>query len=287
MQNRIDYKKLNIEVYEDTAERCRTKARLRESIASSTREQKFTGEAEKVVVENRNIFAESAKIIVSQKRTLEAAKAYAGTKVAVLNFASASHPGGGVTTGAGAQEESICRCSTLHPCLKAPQMEKLFYEPHWYQKNALHNDDCIYTPGVTVIKTDTSSPELLDESDWYNVDVITCAAPNLRNFERKKDLLVDKYGSGSITDEGLKQLHIKRLRRILDIAILNKVESIILGAFGCGAFMNDPRIVAEATAEALKDYLHAFKNIEFAIFCRPGFEQNYKEFCKLKNINQL
>lgn len=284
MQNKIDYKKLNIEVYEDTAERCRTNARLRNSIERSIHEQKFTGERENVVVESHEIFAERANIIVSQKRTLEAAKAYANTKIAVLNFASASHPCGGVTTGAGAQEESICRCSTLHPCLLAPKMEKLFYEPHWHQKNALHDDDCIYTPGVTVIKTDTSAPELLDESDWYNVDVITCAAPNLRNFERKKELLVDKYGCGSITDEGLKQLHIKRLRRILDIAILNNAESIILGAFGCGAFMNDPRIVADATAEAIKDYLHAFKNIEFAVFCRPGFEQNYKEFCKLREI---
>ena len=284
MQNRIDYKKLNIEVYEDTAERCRTNARLRESIERSIREQKFTGERENIIVKNRKIFTERANIIVSQKRTLEAAKAYANTKVAVLNFASASHPGGGVTTGVGAQEESICRCSTLHPCLLAPKMEKQFYEPHWHQKNALHDDDCIYTPGVTVIKTDTSAPELLDESDWYNVDVITCAAPNLRNFERKKELLVDKYGCGSITDEGLKQLHIKRLRRILDIAISNKVESIILGAFGCGAFMNDPRIVADATAEAIKDYRHAFKNIEFAVFCRPGFEQNYKEFCKLREV---
>ena len=284
MQNKIDYKKLNIEVYEDTAERCRTNARLRNSIERSIHEQKFTGERENVVVESREIFAERANIIVSQKRTLEAAKAYANTKVAVLNFASASHPGGGVTTGAGAQEESICRCSTLHPCLLAPKMEKQFYEPHWHQKNALHDDDCIYTPGVTVIKTDTSAPELLDESDWYNVDVITCAAPNLRNFERQKGLLVDKYGCGSITDKGLKQLHIKRLRRILDIAISNKVESIILGAFGCGAFMNDPRIVADATAEAIKDYLHALKNIEFAVFCRPGFEQNYKEFCKLREV---
>ncbi|OWV21710.1 TIGR02452 family protein [Fibrobacter sp. UWB2] len=284
MQNRIDYKKLNIEVYEDTAERCRTNARLRESIERSIREQKFTGERENIIVKNRKIFTERANIIVSQKRTLEAAKAYANTKVAVLNFASASHPGGGVTTGAGAQEESICRCSTLHQCFLAPKMEKQFYEPHWHQKNALHDDDCIYTPGVTVIKTDTSAPELLDESDWYNVDVITCAAPNLRNFERQKGLLVDKYGCGSITDKGLKQLHIKRLRRILDIAISNKVESIILGAFGCGAFMNDPRIVADATAEAIKDYLHAFKNIEFAVFCRPGFEQNYKEFSKLREI---
>ena len=284
MPNKINYKKLNIATYEDTAERCRTHKRLRDSIAHSTQHQKFTGEGESVIVDNRNIFAEKAKITVSQKRTLEAAQTYTSSKVAVLNFASASHPGGGVTTGAGAQEESICRCSTLHFCLTDPKMEKLFYEPHWHQKKSLHNDDCIYTPEVTVFKTDTSAPQMLDEANWYNVDVITCAAPNLGNFECRNGSLIDKYSKESISDEGLKQLHVKRLHRILDIAILNKVENIVLGAFGCGAFMNDPRIVAEATAETIKDYLHAFKNIEFAVFCRPGFEQNYKEFCKLRDI---
>lgn len=284
MQNRIDYKQLNIAVYEDTAKRCRTHERLRDSIAQSKRRQKFTGEAENVAVNNRSIFAERAKITVSQKRSLEAAQAYTGSKVAVLNFASASHPGGGVTTGAGAQEESICRCSTLHFCLLSPEMDKLFYDPHWRQKNALHNDDGIYTPGVTVFKTDTSAPELLNESDWYDVDVITCAAPNLRHFEYKNGQLVDKFSNQSITNEGLKQLHIKRLRRILDIAILNGVENIVLGAFGCGAFKNDPKIVADATTEVIRDYLYAFKNIEFAIFCRPGFEQNYREFCKLRYL---
>ncbi|MDD5941787.1 MAG: TIGR02452 family protein [Fibrobacter sp.] len=175
-------------------------------------------------------------------------------------------PGRGVTTGAGAQEESLCRCSTLYSCLTDQKMRELFYEPHRRNKTALHTDDCIYTPGVTVFKTDVSAPELLGEMDWYSVDVITCAAPNLR------------YGDVSITDEELKQLHIKRLRRILDIAILNKVENIVLGAFGCGAFMNDPKVVAAASAEVIKDYLFAFKTIEFAVFCRPGFEQNYREF---------
>ena len=61
-------------------------------------------------------------------------------------------------------------------------------------------------------------------------------------------------------------------------AVLNKVENIVLGAFGCGAFMNDPKVVAAASAEVIKDYLFAFKTIEFAVFCRPGFEQNYREF---------
>ena len=171
MQNRIDYRGLNITVFNDTAERCRTNARLRESIAQSRRAQKFTGEREGVAVESRNIHAERAKVVVSQKRTFEAAQAYAGTRVAVLNFASASSPGGGVTTGAGAQEESLCRCSTLYNCLTDKKMWDLFYEPHRIHRTALHTDDCIYTPGVTVFKTDVSAPEPLDEKDWYSVTI--------------------------------------------------------------------------------------------------------------------
>ena len=110
-----------------------------------------------------------------------------------------------------------------------------------------------------------------DESDWYDVDVITCAAPNLR------------FGDVVISNDALKQLHKKRLRRILDIAISNGVENIVLGAFGCGAFKNDPKIVSDAAAETLEDYLFAFKTIEFAVFCRPGFERNYREFCRLQD----
>ena len=251
---------MNVTEFNDTAERCRTNARLRESIAQSRRAQKFMGEREGVAIDSRNIHAERAKVIVSQKRTFEAAQAYAGTRVAVLNFASASHPGGGVTTGAGAQEECLCRCSTLYSCLTDQKMWELFYEPHRRNRTALHTDDCIYTPGVTVFKTDVSAPELLGETDWYNVDVITCAAPNLR------------YGDVSITDEALKQLHIKRLRRILDIAILNKVENIVLGAFGCGAFMNDPKVVAELFKAWIDAHPGQFEKVVFAIAGGPSLD---------------
>jgi uncharacterized protein (TIGR02452 family) len=252
---KINYRQLNITVFQDTAEHCRTNARLRESIAQSRQAQKFTGECESVTVENRNIYAEQAKVIVSQKRTFEAAQAYAGTRVAALNFASASCPGGGVTTGAGAQEESLCRCSTLYDCLNDQKMWELFYEPHRRQRNSLHTDDCIYTPGVTVFKTDVSAPELLSETDWYNVDIITCAAPNLG------------YSDVTISDEALKQLHIKRLRRILDIAICNKVENIVLGAFGCGAFHLQPELVSTLFKETLEEteFKGKFHTIAFAL----------------------
>ena len=64
------------------------------------------------------------KFIVSPKRSFEAAKGYPGKKVTVLNFAN-NHSVGGSPFSAGAQEESLCRCSTLYPCLQA--MKDSFY----------------------------------------------------------------------------------------------------------------------------------------------------------------
>ncbi len=70
---------------------------------------------------------DETKIAVSKNRSLEVASSYAraGKKVAVLNFASATNPGGGVKHGSSAQEEALCRCSTLYPCLEQGNLEHL------------------------------------------------------------------------------------------------------------------------------------------------------------------
>lgn len=53
---------------------------------------------------------------------------------------------------------------------------------------------------------------------------------------------------------------------------------MILGAFGCGAFSNNPEVVALANKNVLKDYLYAFENIEFAVYCSPRDDRNYRIF---------
>ena len=82
-------------------------------------------------------FSDEAKVVVSTKRTFEAASGYAGQKVAVHSFASPYKPGGGVLRGAGAQEECLCRCSGLYFCLSVPELEKGFYSPHRKAKNPI------------------------------------------------------------------------------------------------------------------------------------------------------
>lgn len=81
-----------------------------------------------------------------------------------------------------------------------------------------------------------------------------------------------------ITDKEVLQLHEKRLRRILDVALSEGNQVVILGAFGCGAFANNPMIVARAAKNVVEDYRYAFKVIEFAVYCSPRDMENYKIF---------
>ena len=248
----------NVEIFEDTKRLCEKNEKLKASVAESVKNQKLILESEKLPVVDKKHFSDEAKVVVSTKRTFEAASGYAGQKVAVHSFASPYKPGGGVLRGAGAQEECLCRCSGLYFCLSVPELEKGFYSPHRKAKNPIGTADIIYTPAVTVFKTDTAKPQLMDEAAWYDVDVITCAAPDLRVKKSFHDIRNNVTPIVKITDKELLEIHKKRLSRILDVAVLNDAEVVILGAFGCGAYQNKPEVVARAAKEVIADYTNKF-----------------------------
>ena len=229
-------------------------------------------------------YSAQADVLVSTKRTYEAASYYRDKRVCVHNFASATNPGGGVTKGSSAQEECLCRCSTLYFSLNSSDMWSGFYSPHRTTKNPIHNDDCIYTPMVTVFKTDTVEPKLMSEKDWYTVNVITCAAPNLRLMPSNAMNTGDGMRSAKLSDNELYELHVKRLSRIMDVAVAGGNEVIILGAFGCGAFENNPEVVASASKEVVSKYMNCFEIIEYAIYCSPRDEENYKIFKRILEV---
>ena len=279
----------NVTVFQDTEQRCKANQRLKEAIAKSIVEQKLILEWQDIdealpgKVLEKNRYQKAAEVVVSKKRSFEAASAYRGKRVCVHNFASATNPGGGVTKGSNAQEECLCRCSTLYFCLNTEKPWQAFYGPHRAAQDPIHNDDCIYTPGVIVLKTDEAVPQIMSEKDWYEVSVITCAAPNLRENPSNQMNSGDGQNAVKLSYEEQVVLHEKRLRRILDVAVAAGEEVLILGAFGCGAFQNDPQAVAEAARNIMADYLHAFEIIEFAIYCSPRDEQNYGYFERAMN----
>lgn len=277
----IDRRAKNTEIFKDTERRYKTEPILIEAVKRSRASQQFIA-ANDSVKPPKNNGARQAKVIVSEKRSLEAAEGYAkqGKRVCVHNFASATNPGGGVVNGALAQEECICRCTTLYPCLDSMEMWSSFYSPHRKANNPLYNDDCIYTPDVYVIKSDISFPEPLEESERYKVDIITCAAPNLRI--KPSNMMNPGAGRSParITNTQLESLLTSRVKRIFEIAAAKGEDVLILGAFGCGAFHNPPQVAAKVFHDVMKDYLSFFEVIEYAVYHRADEAANYQEFVK-------
>lgn len=273
-----------IKIFENTVWMCETNHKLKDKIKNSMACNKVISEKNvDAILQNLTHERETGKeaeIIVSKKRSFEAASAYRGKHISVLNFASATNPGGGVTKGASAQEECLCRISTLYKCISASEITEAFHKKHRYalktgKMNSFYNDDCIQTCDVTVFKSDTAKPVLLSEKDWFDVDVISCAAPNLRYM-----LQYDKNWKKTVTDKKLFDIYKKRINQVLDIASRAKSDVIILGAFGCGAFANPPELVAKAMHAAIDEHKYDFETIELAIYCSSRDTSNYEVFAK-------
>ncbi|WP_326553386.1 TIGR02452 family protein [Micromonospora sp. NBC_01813] len=183
---------------------------------------------------------------VTHESTLLAARRL-GPGAAALVFASAKNPGGGFLGGAQAQEESIARSSALYACLRAAPE---FYAFHRAQRDLRYSDRLVYSPDVPVFRDDHGN--LLDQP--YTTSLLTTAAPNLGAIVRSQP---DHAGD-------VPAVLARRARRILEVAAAHGHRGLVLGAWGCGVFRNDPAIVADAFAQALNAVQH-FDHVVFAI----------------------
>ena len=190
-------------------------------------------------------------------------------RTAVLNFANAYHPGGGVKYGDMAQEECLCRSSNLYSALTQPYLLRNYYK--WNSKNTgdMGTDAVIWSPDVTVFKTDDPVPVEMGREEWFQVDVLTCAAPYF-----------DKNRKHPVTPEKLRDVFNHRIRNILEVAMANDTDLLVLGAFGCGAFNNPPELVADVFRELLleKGYFRFFRKIVFAIKKNDSANTNLETF---------
>ena len=230
-------------------------------------------------------YDDPAIIKVTNRDTFTAAKEYANIInstnegfVGVLNFASSTNPGGGVTKGSTAQEECLCRCSNLYLTLYQEKCIREYYNINKKYMSNLGSDAIIYSRNVYVFKD--KDYNMLPVEDRFYVDVLTCAAPNLRENPRNQYNTDASEEKLTLTDEELYNIHVKRARNILNVAIKNEDDYLILGAFGCGAFRNNPEIVAKAYKDVLQDYMYCFKVIDFAII-DGKYSNNYEIFKRI------
>ncbi|MFC8508120.1 TIGR02452 family protein [Streptomyces sp. NPDC057411] len=161
-------------------------------------------------------------------------RADASAPVAVLNFASARNPGGGYLNGAQAQEEALCRASALYATLlRAPS----YYAHHRAERDALYTDRVIHSPRVPVFRTDRGV--LLAEP--FTVGFLTSPAPNAGVVRARTPELAER----------LPAVLAARAERVLETAAANGYRRLVLGAWGCGVFRNEPADVAGAFKKSI------------------------------------
>lgn len=187
-----------------------------------------------------------------------------GGHVACLNFASAKNPGGGFLNGSLAQEEALCCASALYPCLlEAPN----YYERNRANRSALYLDLAIYSPNVPFFRDDNGI--LLAKP--IIASVITAPAPNAGAIAANEPANLQHV------EPTLK----RRAELVLGIAEAHEVDVLVLGAWGCGVFRNDPRIVARIFAELLNTpgkFAGCFREVVFAVFDRSQDEMTFRAF---------
>lgn len=194
----------------------------------------------------------TTRIEITDESTLSAARRMAEAArdpIACLNFASARKPGGGYRSGAAAQEESLARSSALVACLSAAPA---FYEFHNTNRDPRYSDRMIYSPGVPVFRDDAGG--LLGRP--HHVAFITAAAPNL-------SAITDPEQRAEVPG-----ILARRAGKVLAIARRHGHRRLVLGAWGCGVFGNDPSTVAGAFAGLLLPggpFGDSFDRIVFAI----------------------
>lgn len=192
-------------------------------------------------------------------------------KVLVLNFANAFHPGGGVRSGASAQEEDLCRCSSLLLSLEG-NAARPYYEFNRRNADQMGTDGIIFHPAAEIIRD--GNYRLLEETEV--VSVLTCAAPNIRD------------GLHGRTEDEYRELFYQRIVRILQAAAAFGCRDLVLGAFGCGAFCNDAGLTAGLFARALRAFAfdgktsdECFRKVVFAVLDRTDSQYNFRQFSQV------
>lgn len=184
------------------------------------------------------------RVGVCNETTLRAARRLteAGLRPLALNFANGQEAGGGFRRGARAQEETLCRSSALYATLQGDPM----YRAHRRQLNYQSSDWAILSPDVPVFRTDDGTA--LDRP--WPLGFITCAAPYAPFVGRRRSA----------------ELLERRISRVLAIARAHAYDTLVLGAWGCGAFGNDPARTARDFRAALEgEFSGAFREVVFAI----------------------
>lgn len=254
-----DIREKNIKIFEET------RKFSNETISSLTQEmvhntQVYEDCAEQLdasAVKKRRQLKKQMNASFSSRGTVNTAYDYLqkeGIRVAMLNFADALTPGGLVLSGEVTQEENICRCTNLYESLISENAQKGYYNRNRANERERrtygYTNALIYSPHVAIFREDES----YQNREIRFADVITSPSPCGGNTRAMEKLIE------------------KRIRGIVLSAVQNQADILILGAWGCGAFGQNPEVMAGIFGKVLSEYKDCFDTVDFAIRGNTGGE---------------
>ncbi|CAB9525171.1 Uncharacterized protein conserved in bacteria (DUF2263) [Seminavis robusta] len=228
---------------------------------------------EESLIRKATTFRGQACLEVHNETTFAGARALLqrnAARVCVLNFASAKSPGGGFLNGAKAQEEDLALRSGLYACLSRGNGVADYYTENQTTRDGIYTHHMIYSPDVPVFREDGEVGRFLEVP--CQVSIITSPAPNATVFQQKNTRVRSKKHVTKQTNPPddmpaeYWQIFQERIRHVLHVAIANGHSNLVLGAWGCGVFGNDPAKVAQLFATELQAVAGHLEAVRFSIW---------------------
>lgn len=258
--NHLKERKRRLETFEDTLLTCERREELIKSIEHSIQYTTLWENPVKDIIVGAGRFEDACEVCVIEGTTLEETKRlcemFPKLRVGVLNVAFPACVGGSVIRGGKGQEESLCRCTTLYPCLNTDSLRTGFYEKNCMCEGGMYSDRCIYIPDVCGIRVDLEKEDWLAEPKRYFFDVICCAAPGRSNTEVME----------------------RRIEAVCRVAIQKEIDVLVLGIFGHETVEHNMELMIESYKKALQKYSYFFRAVHFAVWQTPFQRSNYEIF---------
>lgn len=206
---------------------------------------------------------EKTNFSLENEGSVDAIMRLSKTHMAVLNFASYTHPGGQFLKGSSAQEEALCHESTLYNVLS--EMPNYYDENGQTRNNFMYHNRAIFSPDIIFVR----------DGKEVVCDVITCASPNLSGNKKYSNVKVSPAQNAVALRE--------RCRFVLQVARAHKVDTLILGAFGCGVFgQSAEKVAAYFTEFLMGEFKGCFRDVVYAvpIIANPENHDGFKKILK-------
>lgn len=246
-----------LDIFEDTLRRCEREFSLIQKIAYVREHTEVWERPLEEIFLGVSRYESSCDVKIMKSNVLREVRTlkeiFPSCRVAVLNCAAPRHSGGSVIRGGDGWEESLCRCTTLYPCMNTDYLRQVYYEENCLCENEFYRDVCVYIPDVVCLKNEEG--ELWKQGERFVVDVISCSMPDIC------EQLAERNGKSNVEADRQRvqeceEIICRRIEGMIKVGIQQNIDVLVLGVEEKD-FLGIPlEVVTEIIKKALQKYTY-------------------------------